>query len=114
MRSRCSAEPEAKGRFFKTFSDWYKWLEKNHASTPELWVGFHKKSSGRASITWPESVDGALCFGWIDGIRKSIDAISHRIVSSMASSKRGSRRTIGLGRFSARRRHGIEGLPAIG
>ena len=47
--------------------------------TDELWVGFYKKSSGKPSITWPESVDGALCFGWIDGIRKSLDEISYVI-----------------------------------
>jgi uncharacterized protein YdeI (YjbR/CyaY-like superfamily) len=62
-------------KFFKSSSDFRKWLEANHASAPELWVGFYKKTSGRSSITWPESVDQALCFGWIDGIRKSIDDI---------------------------------------
>ena len=45
----------------------------------ELWVGFYKKDSGRASITWPESLNQALCFGWIDGIRKSVDEISYQI-----------------------------------
>ena len=45
----------------------------------ELWVGFYKKGSGRPSITWPESVDEALCVGWIDGLRKTIDAESHKI-----------------------------------
>ena len=45
----------------------------------ELWVGFYKKDSGKPSITWPESVDEALCFGWIDGIRKSVDEISYKI-----------------------------------
>ena len=65
--------------FFGSPSDFRKWLEKNHASKPELWVGFYKKDSGRRSITWPESVDEALCFGWIDGIRKRIDEISYKI-----------------------------------
>jgi uncharacterized protein YdeI (YjbR/CyaY-like superfamily) len=55
-----------------------KWFEKNHATVPELWVGFYKKSSGKASITWPESVDEALCFGWIDGIRKRVDEVSYK------------------------------------
>jgi uncharacterized protein YdeI (YjbR/CyaY-like superfamily) len=45
----------------------------------ELWVGLYKRDSGRPSITWPESVDGALCFGWIDGVRKSVDTISYKI-----------------------------------
>jgi len=66
-------------RFFATPEDWRRWLEKHHASRPELWVGFYKKGSGRPSITWPESVDEALCFGWIDGIRKTIDADSYVI-----------------------------------
>jgi len=55
------------------------WLEENHATATELWVGFYKKDSGKLSITWPESVDQALCFGWIDGIRKRIDDISYQI-----------------------------------
>jgi uncharacterized protein YdeI (YjbR/CyaY-like superfamily) len=66
-------------KFFSTLDDWRTWLEKNHASREELWVGFYKRDSGRPSITWPESVDGALCYGWIDGIRKSIDEISYKI-----------------------------------
>ncbi len=65
--------------FFQSPSDLRKWFEKNHATAPELWVGFYKKDSGRASITWPESVDEALCFGWIDGIRKSVDEVSYKI-----------------------------------
>lgn len=66
-------------RFFKTPSDLRKWFEVHHDSTPELWVGFYKKDSGKPSITWPQSVDEALCFGWIDGIRKSIDDFSYKI-----------------------------------
>jgi uncharacterized protein YdeI (YjbR/CyaY-like superfamily) len=54
-------------------------MQKHHATTPELLVGFHKKDSGRPSITWPESVDVALCFGWIDGVRKRIDEVSYTI-----------------------------------
>jgi uncharacterized protein YdeI (YjbR/CyaY-like superfamily) len=65
--------------FFATPADWRAWLEKHHADAEEFWVGFHKRDSGRPSITWPESVDGALCFGWIDGVRKSIDAASYKI-----------------------------------
>jgi uncharacterized protein YdeI (YjbR/CyaY-like superfamily) len=66
-------------KFFKTASAFRKWLEAHHASSKELWVGFYKKNSGKPSIDWPESVDEALCFGWIDGIRKSIDAESYKI-----------------------------------
>jgi uncharacterized protein YdeI (YjbR/CyaY-like superfamily) len=68
-----------KVKFFKTQSDFRKWLAAHHASETELWVGFYKKDSGKASITWPQSVDEALCFGWIDGLRKSIDDISYKI-----------------------------------
>ena len=56
-----------------------KWFEAHHASAAEQWVGYYKKDSGKASITWPQSVDEALCFGWIDGIRKSIDDVSYMI-----------------------------------
>ena len=62
-----------KPTFFATPGAFRAWLEKHHASAAELWVGFHKKATGTPSITWPESVDEALCFGWIDGIRKTID-----------------------------------------
>ena len=68
-----------KPTFFKTPSDLRKWFEKHHAKEPELLVGFYKKDSGKPSITWPESVDEALCFGWIDGIRKSVDEVSYTI-----------------------------------
>jgi uncharacterized protein YdeI (YjbR/CyaY-like superfamily) len=60
--------------FFATPADFRRWLKKHHRSEAELWVGFHKKKTGLPSLTWPESVDEALCFGWIDGVRKSIDA----------------------------------------
>ena len=65
--------------FFKKSEDFRKWLQKNHNKEKELLVGFYKKSSGKPSITWPESVDQALCFGWIDGIRRSIDEESYSI-----------------------------------
>ena len=65
--------------FFPTPADFRQWLSANHQTVPELWVGYYKKDSGRPSITWPESVDQALCFGWIDGIRKSIDGESYKI-----------------------------------
>lgn len=68
-----------KPTFFATPADFGRWLKQHHSKKQELWVGFHKKSSGRPSITWPESVDEALCFGWIDGLRKSIDAERYMI-----------------------------------
>ncbi|HYE73825.1 MAG TPA: YdeI/OmpD-associated family protein [Blastocatellia bacterium] len=64
--------------FFDTPAALRAWLEENHDKATELWVGLYKKSSGRPSITWPELVDEVLCFGWIDGIRKSIDDVSYK------------------------------------
>ena len=66
-------------RFFATPAEWRAWLAENHATETELSVGFWKKDSGRASITWPQSVDEALCFGWIDGVRHRIDDEAYRI-----------------------------------
>jgi uncharacterized protein YdeI (YjbR/CyaY-like superfamily) len=66
-------------KFFATPSAWRTWLEKNHERRQELLVGFYKKDSGKPSITWPESVDVALCFGWIDGVRHRIDDCSYSI-----------------------------------
>src|SRR5438270_3852964 len=65
--------------FFESPSAFRAWLEEHHDTTQELWVGFYKKSSGKPSITWPEAVDEALCFGWIDGLRKGIDDVSYMI-----------------------------------
>ena len=65
--------------FFTTFAAWRAWLALHHAEEKELLVGFYKKDSGNPSITWPESVDGALCFGWIDGVRRRIDEESYSI-----------------------------------
>jgi uncharacterized protein YdeI (YjbR/CyaY-like superfamily) len=77
MPAKKTASLEA--TFFPTPADFRRWLTKHHRTAPELWVGFHKKGSGRPSITWPESVDEALCFGWIDGIRKSLGVESYVI-----------------------------------
>jgi len=66
-----------KPTFFKTPAAFRAWLQKHHRTADELWVGYWKKSTGRPTITWQESVDEALCFGWIDGIRKSVDAHSY-------------------------------------
>ncbi|HKV35889.1 MAG TPA: YdeI/OmpD-associated family protein [Pyrinomonadaceae bacterium] len=66
-----------KPKFFATQEKFREWLEKNHASATELLVGFHKKSSGKKSITYAEALDEALCFGWIDGVRRSLDETSY-------------------------------------
>ena len=65
--------------FFAKQADLRKWFEKNYKNESELLVGFYKVSSGKPSISWSESVDEAICFGWIDGIRKSIDDESYTI-----------------------------------
>jgi len=65
--------------FFPVPADFRRWLDEHHAAEEELFVGFYKRESGRPSITWPESVDCALSYGWIDGVRNSIDEISYRI-----------------------------------
>ena len=65
--------------FFATQAEFRAWLEKNHKKETELIVGFYKVGSGKPSMTWSQSVDQALCFGWIDGIRKSIDKESYCI-----------------------------------
>jgi uncharacterized protein YdeI (YjbR/CyaY-like superfamily) len=65
--------------FFPTPADFRRWLEANGQREVELQVGFLKSSSGKPSITYPEAVDEALCFGWIDGVRHSIDANSYRV-----------------------------------
>src|SRR5262245_47325155 len=66
-------------RFFARQPDFRRWLEKNHKGETELWVGYYKTGTGKPSITWNQSVDEALCFGWIDGLRKSIDADAYMI-----------------------------------
>ncbi len=72
------ADPTAP-KFFRTPRHFRSWLAKNHERADALWVGYYRKETGRPSITWPESVDEALCFGWIDGIRKKVDDISYKV-----------------------------------
>lgn len=63
--------------FFKTQDEFREWLDKNHQSETEVWVGYYKAGTGKQCMSYSESVDQALCFGWIDGIRKSVDAESY-------------------------------------
>lgn len=65
--------------FFQTQEEFRRWLEQNHHSELEFFVGFYKVNSGMVSMTWPESVDQALCFGWIDGVKRTIDENSYQI-----------------------------------
>ncbi|HUX97326.1 MAG TPA: YdeI/OmpD-associated family protein [Bacteroidales bacterium] len=65
--------------YFQRQKEFRKWLEKNHSIEKELIVGYYKKETGKPSMTWSESVDQALCFGWIDGIRRNVDDESYSI-----------------------------------
>ena len=68
-----------KPKFFSSPEQFRRWLEENHAKANELLMGFHKKDSGKKSMTYSEALDEALCFGWIDGVRKSYDDASYTI-----------------------------------
>jgi uncharacterized protein YdeI (YjbR/CyaY-like superfamily) len=68
-----------RARFFASGAEFRAWLEANHATKKELIVGYHKRGSGKPSMTWPESVDEALCFGWIDGVRRSLGPDAYTI-----------------------------------
>jgi uncharacterized protein YdeI (YjbR/CyaY-like superfamily) len=73
---------------FASATEFRRWLKKNHTTANELDVGFYKKASGRSGLTYVEAVDEALCFGWIDGIVRKIDADSftHRFTPRKAGS----------------------------
>jgi len=105
-----------KPAFFKSQTEFRKWLETHHAADRELWVGFYKKGSGKSGIGYKEAVDEALCFGWIDGIKKRVDESSytHRFTPRLASSiwsainlKR-VKELIELGRVAPAGRHAFE------
>ena len=72
-------KPETPATFFETPAAFARWLRRNHRAAAELWVGYYKKATGRPSLTWPESVREALRFGWIDGLRRSVDDESYKI-----------------------------------
>jgi uncharacterized protein YdeI (YjbR/CyaY-like superfamily) len=63
--------------FFKSSNELHKWFQKNYSKVSEVWIGFYKISSGKKTVSYKEAVDEALCFGWIDGIRKGIDEESY-------------------------------------
>ena len=65
--------------YFRKQEDFIDWLELNHQTTKEVWLGFYKKKSNKESFTWSESVDCALAFGWIDGLRKKVDDDSYKV-----------------------------------
>jgi len=76
-----------KPTFFKNQKELRQWFEKSYDKRHEIWIGFYKMDSGKANFTWSQSVDQALCFGWIDGIRKSIDEVSYMIRFTPRNSK---------------------------
>ncbi len=77
---RGGAGPQSdSAQFFDSPAAFRAWLERQHASAAELWVGFWKRGTGRPSLTWPESVDQALCYGWIDGMRRSLGEDAYAI-----------------------------------
>jgi uncharacterized protein YdeI (YjbR/CyaY-like superfamily) len=63
--------------FFATTAELRRWFTNHHASTHELWIGFYKKDSGRGGVTYREALDLALCYGWIDGVRRKVDDVSY-------------------------------------
>ena len=77
--NNCQEAGKKSVTFFETQEDFRKWLVSNHKTETELIVGFYKKDSGKPSMTWSQSVDQALCFGWIDGVRKSVNSESYSI-----------------------------------
>jgi uncharacterized protein YdeI (YjbR/CyaY-like superfamily) len=101
--------------FFPEAADFRAWLEEHHASADHVWVGYYKKSTGRPSVTWEDTVDEALCYGWIDGIRKSRDEESYVIRFTPRNPKSvWSQRNIDLvERLTAEGRMKPEGLAAF-
>jgi uncharacterized protein YdeI (YjbR/CyaY-like superfamily) len=92
--------------FFPTEAEFRRWLEANHAKAPELLVGFWKKGSGKASIDWPQARDQALCFGWIDGVRRSLGDEAYTI--RFTPRRKGSIwSTVNVARFAALTAEGL-------
>ena len=104
-----------KPTFFATSEEFRAWLEQHHETATELWVGLYKKRSGRPSITWPEAVDEALCFGWIDSVRQSIDDESYmnRFTPRKPDSNWSAVNVRRVGELSKQRRMRAPGLKAF-
>ncbi len=115
VKNSTSARSAAEPIFFVTPQKFRAWLEKNHGRISELWVGFHRKATGRPSMTWPESVDEALCVGWIDGLRKTVDESSY-MIRFTPRKKTSNWSLVNLGRVAVLTREGRmrpEGLKAF-
>jgi uncharacterized protein YdeI (YjbR/CyaY-like superfamily) len=76
--------------FFDSPSDLRSWFEQHHETARELWIGFYRKDSGRTGVTYAEALDQALCFGWIDGVRRRVDELSYTNRFTPIDSLRGS------------------------
>lgn len=107
--------PDPTPTFFPTPADFQAWLETHHASAEHLWVGYYKKATKKPSVTWEDTVDEALCVGWIDGIRKSLGSDSYMIRFTPRKPKSvWSQRNIDLvERLTAQGRMKPEGLAAF-
>ena len=102
----------AKPAFFDSARDFRRWLEENHASVEELWVGFWKAKSGRGGLTYEEAVEEALCFGWIDGLVKRFD--EHAYVQRFTPRRAGSIwSAINIGKVERLRKAGRMAAPGI-
>ncbi|MDH4070158.1 MAG: YdeI/OmpD-associated family protein [Ignavibacteria bacterium] len=100
------ADKNTRVRFFKTPAEFRAWLRVNHRTETELVVGYFKKGTGKKSITWPESVDQALCYGWIDGVRRSLDLARYTV--RFTPRKPGSHwSAVNIARVQVLRKHGL-------
>ena len=99
-----------KPKFFKTPAELRRWLTKNHAGKTELWIGFYKKASGRGGITYAQALDEALCFGWIDGVRKRVDDDSFMMRFSPRK-EQSSWSAVNLRRFAELKKKGVVRAP---
>ena len=104
-----------KPTFFATPAAFRAWLKKHHKTADELWVGFYRKDSGKPSITWQESVDEALCFGWIDGVRKKVsdEAYTNRFTPRRAGSNWSAINIAKVEELTKRKRMQAAGLAAF-
>jgi uncharacterized protein YdeI (YjbR/CyaY-like superfamily) len=105
-----------KPTFFPTPAAFRAWLKKHHKTADELWVGYYRKDCGKPTITWSESVDEALCFGWIDGIRKKIsdEAYTNRFTPRRAGSNWSAINIAKVAELTKRKRMAPAGVAAFG
>ena len=104
-----------KTRYFKTPAEFRRWLAAHHATDRELLVGFYKKASGKPGISYPEAVDEALCFGWIDGVKTRVDGAryTHRFSPRTADSTWSLINTRRVGELTALGRMAAPGIAAF-